>query len=51
MLERILLDMLLRDRENFERLKAEGRFYMRIKKEPGYGGPVYMRPPAKGEDA
>lgn len=33
----------MRDRERFERLKAEGRFYMRMKTEPGYSGPVYLR--------
>jgi acetyltransferase-like isoleucine patch superfamily enzyme len=33
----------MRDRAAFERLKAEGRFYMRIKKEPGYTGPAYVK--------
>ena len=44
----------MRDRERFERLKAAGRFYMRMKTEPGYSGPVYLRaegprPEAGGE--
>ena len=39
-----------RDRADFERLKAEGRFYMRMKKEPGYTGPVY-RPAAEEPEA
>lgn len=32
----------MRDRDAFERLKAAGRFYMRIKKEPCYTGPRYV---------
>lgn len=35
-----------RDRAAFERLRAEGRFYMRMKKEPGYTGTVYQHPAA-----
>ncbi len=33
-----------RDREHFKRLKAEGRFQMRIKKEGDYPGPKYVEP-------
>ncbi|OPZ09039.1 MAG: Maltose O-acetyltransferase [candidate division BRC1 bacterium ADurb.BinA292] len=36
-----------RDRARFEKLKAEGRFYMRIKHEPGYRGTVFVGPGAE----
>jgi maltose O-acetyltransferase len=32
-----------RDRAAFEKLKSSGKFYMRIKKEPGYTGTLYVR--------
>lgn len=32
----------MRDRGRFEELKAAGKLYMRIKKEPGYRGPTYV---------